>query len=181
MLAVLALGIGSASANQPLGGVSDFEGDFAIGNWDLVNDPAGVGGSFNTNAGPPVELFVEGGDDGIGGNTDFQITIPADGEISFDWGYQSTDTECWDSGGYAINGVYTELACNDAAVPYFDGSGTVPVSAGDVFAFRVFTVDGDFGPGILGVTNFAFQPTGDPPPSITSVTPDSGSESGGTP
>jgi carboxypeptidase T len=135
---------------------TDLEGYFDIANWTLVNDPAGTNGSFSTDPGPPVELFVVGGNAGVGGVTDFQIEIPQDGEISFDWGYQSTDTGDWDRGGYAINGVFTQLADNASQVPYFNGSATVAVSEGDIFAFRVRTVDGQFGAGTFGVTTFRF-------------------------
>lgn len=135
-----------------------FGGDFDIANWELVNTPSAVGGSFTSEPGPPLEVFVTGGNAGTGGVTDLQIEIPVDGTISFDWGYQATDIACWDSGGYAVNGIYTELACNDAAVPYFDGSATVELSAGDIFAFRVFTDDGQFGAGTFGVSNFQFDP-----------------------
>lgn len=143
-----------------IGSPREFDGDFAIANWTLVNTPAGVNGSFNTNAGPPIELFVVGGDDATGGTTDLEIVIPADGEIAFDWGYQSLDEGCFDTGGYVVNGDYTELACNQTSVPFFSESETVAVSAGDVFAFRVATDDGEFGEGTLGVTNFEFTPTG---------------------
>jgi|GEM_PF-1236373 len=135
-----------------------FAGDFDIDNWELVNSPSGVGGSVEIEDGPPIEVFLTGGDDGTGGDTDFEIEIPTDGTITFDWGYQSTDSGCWDSGGYAINGDFTELACNQDAVPYFEETETVEVSAGDLFAFRVNTDDGQLGPGVLGVTNFEFSP-----------------------
>jgi hypothetical protein len=159
--------------------VNDFEGYFAIPNWTLVNNPPGVAGSFNTNPGPPVQLFVVGGNANVGGDTDFQIEIPKDGVISFNWGYQSTDTGNWDRGGYAINGVFTQLANNATQVPYFNGSATVPVSEGDTFAFRVHTVDGQFGAGTFGVTNFQFAPdfeACDDPTAVTwlDVDPDSG-------
>lgn len=155
-----------------------FGGVFAPENWELVNEPSGVNGSVDIDLGPPVEIFVIGGDDDVGGHTDFQIEIPADGVITFDWGYQSTDTGCFDSGGYAINGNYVQLACNSSPVPYFEETETVEVQAGDIFAFRVATDDGEFGAGILGVTNFQFEgsvceaPAGVP---WLSVDPDSGS------
>lgn len=145
-----------------LGGVSDFSGDFAIPNWTLVNSPPDVAGNFNTNPGPPVELFVVGGDALVGGDTAFEITAPQNGLITFDWGYQSDDIECWDSGGYAVNGAYTILACNQDATPFFSQQTMVPVAQGDTFGFRVQTTDGDFGAGTLGVTNFQFQVLGDP-------------------
>lgn len=150
-----------------IGSPREFDGDFDIANWTLVNTPAGVNGSFNTNAGPPIELFVIGGDDSVGGTTDFEIVVPANGEIAFDWGYQSDDEECFDAGGYAINGNFTQLACNEPGVPFFSESETVAVSTGDVFAFRVDTFDGDFGAGTFGVTNFEFTPSG---PSVCDTT-----------
>jgi hypothetical protein len=148
----------SISSLLPSGvAISGFVGDFDLSNWTLVNDPAGVAGSFQTEPGPPVEVYVTGGNSGVGGNTDFQVTVPENGFISFDWGYQATDTGCWDSGGVAVNGVFTVLACNNEPVSYFDASYSLPVQAGDLFAFRVFTEDGAFGAGTLGVTNFGFD------------------------
>jgi hypothetical protein len=131
------------TANSPAGnrGVDDFDGDFDIANWTLVNSPSGVNGSFSTESGPPIELYVLGGDDGVGGFTDFEIEVPADGEISFSWGYQSIDIDDFDGGGYAINGAYTELANNANQVPFFNETASVSVSAGDTFAFRVRTDD----------------------------------------
>lgn len=159
-----------------------FDGDFDIDNWTFENDPEGVNGSFSTEPGPPLELYILGGDDGEGGNTDLWIEIPADGTISFDWGYQSDDTGEFDSGGYAINGDYTVLAFNNTQVPFFDESATVAVSAGDIFAFRVQTDDGLFGAGELGVTNFEFTPDLCSPENDANwltATPDSGSTAAG--
>lgn len=136
----------------------DFTGAFDPDNWELVNSPANTGGSVDVEDGPPIEVFVTGGDDGVGGNTDFQIEIPMDGTIAFSWGYQSTDSGTFDTGGYVINGTYTQLAANNSQVPFFNETATVEVSAGDIFAFRVNTQDGLFGPGVLGVTNFDFAP-----------------------
>ena len=135
-----------------------FEGDFDVANWTLVNMPAGVNGSFNTNPGPTIELFVVGGDASTPGDTDFQIEIPMDGQIHFDWGYQSTDSGDWDRGGYAVDGVFTQLANNASQVAFFNQSRSVEVGAGDLFAFRVNTVDGLQGAGVFGVTNFVFEP-----------------------
>jgi hypothetical protein len=142
----------------------EFVGDFDIANWTLINTPVDTGGSFMTDPGPPIELYLTGGDNqsGNSGNTDFQITIPADGTLTFDWGFDSTDSLCFDSGGYTVNGTYSQLACTDNLVPFFSQSATVPVSQGDTFAFRVYTDDGLFGNATLGVTNFEFLPLGSP-------------------
>jgi hypothetical protein len=140
------------------GSLLGFVGDFDIANWTFENNPSGVNGSMSTNPGPPVEVFITGGNDGVAGDADLWIEIPASGTITFDWGYQSADTGDWDSGGFAINGVYTQLADNASQVPFFNETASVEVSAGDIFAFRVNTVDGQFGAGELGVTNFDFAP-----------------------
>jgi hypothetical protein len=179
-IAALIFGAGAAFAAQPKGGINNFTGDFAIGNWTLVNDPTTVGGSFSFDDTPIfAELYLTGGDSGVGGFTDFEITIPEDGTISFRWGFESVDFDCWDEGGYAVNGVYTRLACNDDGVSFFDGTATIAVAENDVFAFRVITDDGAFGPGVLGITEFDFVPAVIPP-IVVSVDPDSGPESGGT-
>lgn len=160
-----------------------FDGDFDINNWTFENSPAGVNGSFSTEAGPPIELYITGGDDGVGGNSDLWIEVPFDGTITFDWGYQSTDTGEFDSGGYVINGDYTVLAFNNTQEPFFNETATVAVSAGDIFAFRVWTDDGDFGPGELGVTNFAFTAELCSPAAGASwltATPNSGSTAAGS-
>jgi len=136
---------------------SRFAGDFSFPNWQLVNSPSGAGGSFSTVAGPPAELQVTGGNAGVAGNTDFQIEVLAGGTIHFDWGYQSSDFGDFDSGGFVVNGTYTQLANNASQVPFFNQSHSVEVAAGDVFAFRVNTFDGLFGAGVFGATNFLFQ------------------------
>ena len=136
---------------------SRFSGYFDPSNWDLVNTPSGVGGSVAVAMGPPVEVVVTGGAGNGGGDTDLQIEIPADGTIHFDWGYQSTDTDEWDRGGFVVNGAFTVLAFNNTQVPFFNESRSVEVSEGDLFAFRVNTTDGLFGAGNLGITNFVFE------------------------
>lgn len=144
--------------SPPPPAANDFEGHFAIANWTLSNTPGDVAGSFSTQPGPPIELLLVGGNSGTGGSTDFSIEIPFDGRISFDWGYQSSDTGQWDSGGFVLNGHYSVLAYNDTQVPFHEGARSVWVSAGDHFGFRVFTEDGSFGAGNLGVSHFRFEP-----------------------
>lgn len=136
---------------------SRFVDAFAPEAWTLINAPSKVGGSVATEAGPPLAMRLTGGNDELAGTTDWQIRIPADGTLSFDWGYQSTDIGDFDGGGYVINGQYTELSNNAQLVPFFEQSRTIEVSANDLFAFRVRSFDGLFGPGILGVTNFEFR------------------------
>jgi len=157
LLAIVASAIGSSPVR------ADFTGDYAIANWTFSNNPAGTAGSFNTVPGPPIQLFVVGGNAGIAGDSDFTITVVEDGEISFDWGYESIDIEDFDLGGYVLNGTFTQLAGTDSQVPFFNGTATVPVVAGDIFAFRSLTTDGLFGNGTLGITDFNFVGAGAEP------------------
>ena len=137
--------------------IEDFTGPFAFDNWVFSNNPATVEGSVQTLAGPPGELRLTSGNNDVGGSTNFAIVVPDSGLIRFDWGFETTDFGDFDWGGVAINGVNSILAYNNTARPFFLRSAAIPVQAGDSFAFRAFTTDGQFGAGTLGVTNFRFE------------------------
>ncbi|QOC21167.1 S8 family serine peptidase [Wenzhouxiangella sp. AB-CW3] len=126
-------------------------------NWQLINDPEAVAGSVEFTQNAALEILLIGGDDGVGGNTDLQIDIPADGTLQFDWGYQSLDPGNFDSASYLINQDETELADNDSQVSFHQAQASVSVGAGDRFTLRVNTVDGLFGPGELGVTGVQLE------------------------
>jgi hypothetical protein len=131
-----------------------FVGSYDLSNWTLTNTNAD---GFLTVLVPQTSIQLTGGDNQsfANGFTDFTITAVASGNVTFNWGYTSNDTGNYDQGGFLLNGVFTNLGENDNQTPFFDGSFTSPVSAGDVFGFRVFTVDNIFGPGNFGVTNFS--------------------------
>ncbi|HMP01643.1 MAG TPA: PEP-CTERM sorting domain-containing protein [Gemmatales bacterium] len=158
---LVALGLLAAPA---LASAQGFTGYFAPGNWTLTNSPGGVGGSFVFN---DPDLTVIGGNVSVAGFTFFTITAPDDGEVSFNWGYTSTDSDDWDQAGYVINGTPFFLAQNDSQVPFHDGLEIFNVNAGDEFGFYVETVDGAFGAGNFGVNNFTF--TAAPIPEPTSL------------
>lgn len=141
------------------GSAFSFTGPYSPFYWTFENDPASTGGTLDVVDGPPVEIFITGGNDSVEGNSDLTIEIPENGTLRFNWGYQSGDAGCWDSGGYVLNGDYEVLACNSDPVDYFSGTATVPVSAGDSFAFRVYTADGLGGAGTLGITGLRFTPS----------------------
>ncbi|MBK6901820.1 MAG: HYR domain-containing protein [Saprospirales bacterium] len=67
---------------------ADFEGCFAIGNWDISAD--GDGSVDTGNA--PDDVTLNSADDGTNNaETRMCITIPSDGVLSFDWDYESDD------------------------------------------------------------------------------------------
>ncbi len=123
-----------------------FVGPYDHANW-IFNANGGDGSAVTT----PTSLLLTGNDAG-GANisTDYTIAAVGSGSWSFDWKYTSTDTGDFDTGGYLLNGVYTELADT------LGGSGFVSISvnAGDIIGYRAFSVDGVFGPGWLEVSNF---------------------------
>jgi hypothetical protein len=127
---------------------ADFSGPYAPANWTL-NANGGSGSAVNDG----FTLTLTGNDAGFGDvMTDYSISAVASGTWSFDWLYTSSDSENFDDGGYLLNGVYTLLAIN--AQSGITGQVSIGVNTGDIIGFRVHSVDGAFGPGVLTITNF---------------------------
>lgn len=76
------------------------------------------------------------------------------GTISFDWSVVISADPGFGSFGYLINGNYTSLSTGS----FGGGSVVLNLNAGDVFAFRVNTVDGIFGQNAYSVTSFVPAP-----------------------
>ncbi len=104
---------------------------------------------------PSYEAMVIGSDNqtGTAGTTDFTAPVTDAAAISFDWVYTSNDPDPgFDSFGYLLNGVYTQLT--NPAIGNQSGSANVNVNPGDVFGFRAQTDDNIFGNTETVVTNF---------------------------
>ena len=130
-----------------------FTGSYATNNWTLVNSNAN--GTINlSNA--PAKIILTGGNNGsaLSGHTEWRITVPATGQLNFDWSYATLDDAFgpWDGAGWRRNVEAEELAANNST--NFSGHVSAFVNAGDTFAFWVRTGDNLVGPGILTVTNF---------------------------
>jgi hypothetical protein len=134
-------GIGATAQAQ-------FSGDYAPGNW-TINDVAG--GSVNT-AGAPASVVLTSGDISIPGDTSFTIAATDNGDFSFDWQYFSSDSGCFDVGGYVDSGAKKQLACNQDSPA--SGSVVANICEGQQMGFYVNTLDGIFGPGVLTISNF---------------------------
>ena len=92
-------------------------------------------------------------------DTDFFIVIPCDGSVVFDWYWANQDENPdFDQGGYLINGAFTRID-NVGTPGLFPenslGSKNVPVSAGDIFGFRVLSDDDLSGDGSLTIFEFS--------------------------
>ncbi|RIH66070.1 HYR domain-containing protein [Mariniphaga sediminis] len=134
----------------------NFTGPFAPENWDLVTN----GGNGHIDlSGAPTQITLWGSD-GSGASspdTEYKITIPSDGMMSFDWDYYTYDWgPNYDPFGYSINGVFTQLTDNSGSGTQ-NGSISIPLNQGDVFAFVVQTTDDAVGPGTSTMVSFSFD------------------------
>ena len=139
--AILAIGLAGVAT-------ADFDGPYDPANWTFNNN--GGDGSF-TNNGIILALTGDNGGAPGGQDTDYTIMAAASGDWTFNWNYSSTDSGDFDSGGYLLNGAYTELADNKNQG---SGSVAVAVSFGDTIGYRVFSEDGGIGPGVLTIDRF---------------------------
>ncbi|KGE84940.1 hypothetical protein, partial [Phaeodactylibacter xiamenensis] len=147
-----------ATTAQPVVG---FTGDFAPGNWSILQQNNGSV-SFAAN-GASVDFD---GPDGIGcfgtgAEASIAIAMPNDGNVTFDYDYTSLDIfgSGWDAFIALVdaNGNVTVLV-NTINSVNAAGTVNVDVAAGDVLAIGVASVDCTLGPGVATVDNFVFSP-----------------------
>ncbi len=147
--------IQSVVSGVPMDG--GFKNEYSPGLWSSYDE---AGGTVDWSE-APYRLRLYGGDAGVGGVTLADTFIAADGTVSFDWNYGSTDEYGWDAFGYLINGIFYDLTWGLHQDSYTGewtdifGSVSVPVNAGDEFGFFMYTADGQFGAGVANVWNFS--------------------------
>ncbi|HEV3148353.1 MAG TPA: PEP-CTERM sorting domain-containing protein [Chthoniobacterales bacterium] len=141
-----------AAVAIPAAAKADFSGPYAPANWTFQNTGGSTDGSVDTS-GAPASITLTGGNSqsGTPGDTNFTIAAVASGLVSFHWSYSSIDTGTYDSANFLLNGKPTFLADNGS-----QGSGdfSITLSNGDIFGFNVHSVDNNFGPGVLTISNF---------------------------
>ena len=131
----------SVYLNAITGNLTDFEGVFAPENWTLTN--ASTDGSINTLDTPDYITLI-GGNNGLpqGGTTDYSITVPASGLLSFSWDYSTNDGAFYDYPQIVYNGVATTLNGYDTnGPPEQFGTVTMQVEEGATLTLRMKTVD----------------------------------------
>ncbi|MBI1224886.1 MAG: T9SS type A sorting domain-containing protein [Bacteroidetes bacterium] len=99
----------------------------------------------------------------------YDLVIPANGFIVFDWDYNTADSggPFYDPFGYAINGLinFVPLVETGLGDPISqNGRAIIPVSAGDVFALVQNSNDGHNGAATTVVSNFLYTDQGMPVP-----------------
>ena len=133
-----------------------FAGYFDPINWTLINTNGGDGSVDVTGA--PDQIFLVGSDNSSGANyTNYEIVIPADGNLSFDWIWGTNDGPMWDPFGYSIDGVFTQLT-DDNGNTFQSGNVLINVTQGSTFAFSIHTLDGLYGSSAEISSVFLFTP-----------------------
>jgi hypothetical protein len=128
-----------------------FDGAYAPANWSLAVNGGNGSGSTARDLG---SIGLTGSDSGFIAfiNTNYTTRALASGPVSFHWEYVSVDTGAYDGFGFLLNNIFTQLALNDSKG---SGSAQFNVLAGDIFGFRVFSVDNLTKPGVATISNFS--------------------------
>lgn len=154
------IGLSSSLFGQTI----DFTGDFDPSNWTLVTTSVGSDANIDIS-GAPTDITFNGNNSSFGDccslYDEWQITILEDGCLNVNYDWDNPDIEEF---GYSIDGTYTSLETGGGTFSGFLG---IPLSAGEVFAFRITTVDDCCGMGVLDLYDFEFNPdTGGPIPDV---------------
>lgn len=132
-----------------------FVGAYHPSRWTLMNINAD--GYVNTS-GVPAQIELYGGDTNSNspGTTDYKITSVANGVLSFKWDYLTEeigDGAAYDPFSFVKNDVETTIFSSPVETT---GQGTysTTVATGDVFSFRITTVDNRLGRGSVKISDF---------------------------
>ena len=140
-----------------------FIGYYDLNNFTLTNtctaqgaDPCPPPDGFATTFNNGVSAVLFGGNNGSGlsGVTDLVIAAQAAGTVQFDYSYSAFDFPGADYAGYLKGNVFTQLANTTGQASPAGQPVSFTVTAGQLFGFRVGTVDNLGEPGILTISNF---------------------------
>ncbi len=116
----------------------------------VLNDN-GTGGTGTIAGGGFGVMTITGGNSGVAGDTQYTVFASQAMVVQAQVDYTSTDSGCFDSAYYVVNGTKTTIACNSAPGAY---NVEFQVNADDTFGFGVNTTDGGFGAGVATVRRF---------------------------
>ncbi len=125
-------------------------GYYALNNFTLTNTNAD-GSVLSPDGG--LSFLLTGGNNGsgLGGFTDLVIAANASGTVQFTYEYASLDDAGYDFAGYLLGNTFTQIADSDGQA----GGISFGVSSGQLFGFRIETLDNLSEPGILTVHDFS--------------------------
>lgn len=156
--AMVSVGISHAQVTVVGRQINGFTEEFAPSNWVFTPSAPTFFGSIDASGAPNSILFlgsdinranpiVQGPDDP---SATFSITVPFDGELSFDWQTFHNDLG-FDVVVFRVNGAnLMSLDGNQV------GSFSLPLNQGDVFSIFSFTVDNILGPIDIEISNLVF-------------------------
>lgn len=134
------------------GPISGFNGAYAPANWSGSNSGGGDGTwSIDANS-----AQLTGSNNGSGdATTSLGLTSAHQGFIEFSWAYQNNDVDApgWDSFGYLLNNVFTQL--NDGLLFSESGLASIFLDVGDSFAFAIWSLDGLGGAASVSIRDFS--------------------------
>jgi len=115
----------------------------------ITLDPEEIFANLST-----AEIVLISGDNqsNLPGNSDITVPVTEDTSVTFNWSYTTEDGAAFDTYGFLVNGVYTQLT-DDTGDLNQSGTETVMLSNGDTFGFRAATIDNTFGAATATVTN----------------------------
>lgn len=149
--AVMLIGLVACGAQATHAAViNDFTGAFDVGKWTITK-PSGSDGFVTLNG--PTSVTVASGDTSIVGNTDFSITMPFAGTVTFDWSFSTADRPDGDPFSVGSGSSFTQLSVDTGAVTQM-GTKSVSLGSGELFTFRANTTDGAYGRSQTKITNF---------------------------
>lgn len=138
---------------------AQFSGAFAPANWGTVAVNSD-GQTFTTSAPGAIVMTSGNNSSGTAGSNDFTISITQAGVISFSWAYTTNDGSQYDYPQYVINNGTAVLVNGYSTSGSSSQSGFQPcvsVNAGDVFRFRMYTVDNIAGAATCTFSGFLFS------------------------
>lgn len=126
-----------------------FISPYALNNFTLTNMNAD-GTAVTPDGG--LSIVLTGGNNGSGepGTTNLTTTAQGSGLVQFNYSYSSLDLPKQDFAGYLLGNSFTQIADTNGQ----SGMISFSVTHGQTFGFGVDTVDNQFEPGILTVSNF---------------------------
>lgn len=121
-----------------------FTGDLEISNWSQFITSGG--GSIDTSNAPTSITMVSGnsGEPVPDPYASIYITIPNPQVVTFTWNYSTIDSAFYDRFFYTLNNSDIQLSSNSGSLQ--NGTFSLILKTGDIFGFKINTVDGVAGP-----------------------------------
>jgi len=144
------------------GTITGFTGEYDVSNWTTTFTSPCNGCATIASA---TELTLVGADgaEAFDQFTDRTITVLTNAIITFSWEYETFDAPFWDLFGIIYNDgsgvLFTQLS-NDAGTIVQTGSLSFAVDTGDIFGFRVWSVDSLFGAAEATIFDFSVETAG---------------------